>query len=76
MPYHRNEMDRFINNFTRDFLAPVQSFESLFSIIGQCDFHCPVFKQFPNPFLTWNQKLHDIGLTAQYHTILSPGCAL
>ena len=31
MPYHRNEMDRFINNFTRDFLSPVQSFASAFS---------------------------------------------
>ena len=31
MPYHRNEMDRFINNFTRDFLAPVQSFAAAFN---------------------------------------------
>ena len=31
MPYHRNEMDRFINNFTRDVLSPMQTFASAFN---------------------------------------------
>ena len=31
MPYHRNEMDRFINNFTRDLISPMQSYVSAFN---------------------------------------------
>lgn len=40
-------------------LAPVQGNEPLFAVLVDFDFYCLIFKQFSDPLLSGNQKLHN-----------------